>query len=172
MTTQHTKAVRWTLLTIILVLAPLMARLAYAEKTNLEKKQTMSKAELQIRQTLETHLNGIINKDVSKLQKAWNSNGAQVQFIKKNKKGIEVLTSSPAEEVFKLWTKPTTKKTSGKILSVDIFKDKMAVAKLEIKWQGSTYTDFLSLFKINGEWKIVNKTFVGESKGTKAPVYG
>lgn len=49
--------------------------------------------------------------------------------------------------------------TSVKFLSVDITGD-VAIAKLEFyEGQNLNYIDYLTLMKLEGEWKIVNKTF-------------
>ncbi|MBD0325397.1 MAG: nuclear transport factor 2 family protein [Pyrinomonadaceae bacterium] len=39
-----------------------------------------------------------------------------------------------------------------------------AVAKVVLDYPQVRFTDYMSLLKINGEWKIVNKTFVSEPK--------
>ncbi len=39
-----------------------------------------------------------------------------------------------------------------------------AVAKVVLDYPQARFTDYMSLLKINGEWKIVNKTFVVEPK--------
>lgn len=44
------------------------------------------------------------------------------------------------------------------IVGIDIL-GKIAMVKLHTPMLGFNYYDYLSLFKINGEWKIVNKLF-------------
>lgn len=44
------------------------------------------------------------------------------------------------------------------IVGIDIL-GKIAMVKLHVPMLGFNYYDYLSLFKINGEWKIVNKLF-------------
>ena len=39
-----------------------------------------------------------------------------------------------------------------------------AVAKVVLDYPNAKLTDYMSLLKIDGEWKIVNKTFVAEPK--------
>lgn len=48
--------------------------------------------------------------------------------------------------------------TKKEIVSVDI-AGTAAVAKLRLTQPNAVLTDFMSLLKINGEWKIVNKIF-------------
>ncbi|PKG42607.1 nuclear transport factor 2 family protein [Psychroflexus sp. MES1-P1E] len=44
------------------------------------------------------------------------------------------------------------------IVGIDIL-GKIAMVKLHVPMLGFNYYDYLSLFKINGKWKIVNKLF-------------
>ncbi len=47
--------------------------------------------------------------------------------------------------------------------SVDITGN-AAIAKVVLDYPQVKFTDYMSLLKIDGEWKIVNKTFYAESK--------
>ena len=49
------------------------------------------------------------------------------------------------------------------IAMVDVTGD-AAVAKIVLDYPGRVFTDYMSLLKIDGEWKIVNKTFTVEEK--------
>jgi hypothetical protein len=49
------------------------------------------------------------------------------------------------------------------IESIDIFGD-AAVGKIVLDYPNSKIIDYMSLLKIDGEWKIVNKTFSVRSK--------
>jgi protease I len=49
-------------------------------------------------------------------------------------------------------------RTRKEIVSIDI-AGTAAVAKLRLTPPGAVLTDYMSLLKINGEWKIVNKIF-------------
>ncbi|MEO1338795.1 MAG: nuclear transport factor 2 family protein [Myxococcota bacterium] len=48
---------------------------------------------------------------------------------------------------------------SGEILSVDIV-DSMARAHVAFRFDGFSFEDFLSLFKLNDRWRIVSKCYV------------
>jgi len=50
-----------------------------------------------------------------------------------------------------------------KIASVDIAGN-AAMVKVELDYPTVKFTDYLSMLKIDGEWKIVNKTFMSEPK--------
>ena len=49
------------------------------------------------------------------------------------------------------------------IVSVDVTGNAASVKVLET-YPHSTYTDYPSLLKLGGEWKIVNKIFVAQHK--------
>jgi hypothetical protein len=49
------------------------------------------------------------------------------------------------------------------IESIDITGN-AAVAKIVLDYPNGRFTDYMSLLKVDGEWKIVNKTFVVEPK--------
>lgn len=49
------------------------------------------------------------------------------------------------------------------ITLVDVTGD-AAVAKVVLDYPNATFTDYMSLLKIDGEWRIVNKTFTVQPK--------
>jgi hypothetical protein len=52
------------------------------------------------------------------------------------------------------------------IESIDI-SGNAAIAKVVLDYPSVRFTDYMSLLKIDGEWKIINKTFHAESKARK-----
>ena len=47
----------------------------------------------------------------------------------------------------------------GRITSIDLFET-VATVRLELdNWTGHRFTDFFTLLKVDGEWKIMNKVF-------------
>lgn len=57
-------------------------------------------------------------------------------------------------------------KRKRRIVSIDVAGD-AAVAKVELDYPAVFFVDYLSLLKVDGEWKIAQKTYTGTSK--KAP---
>lgn len=53
-----------------------------------------------------------------------------------------------------------------RIVSIDVAGD-AALAKVELDYPKVFFVDYLSLLKVDGEWKIAQKTYTGTSK--KAP---
>ncbi len=45
----------------------------------------------------------------------------------------------------------------GRIVSIDV-TGKSAMVKAEIGWDGRLYTDYMLLLKVDGQWRIANKT--------------
>jgi hypothetical protein len=50
---------------------------------------------------------------------------------------------------------------------VDVTGD-AAVAKITLEYPGVTLTDYMSLIKVDGEWRIVNKIFHANREATKS----
>ena len=58
---------------------------------------------------------------------------------------------------------PDERERKRSITMIDITGN-AAVAKVVLDYPQARFTDYMSLLKIEGEWKIVNKTFVVEPK--------
>lgn len=67
------------------------------------------------------------------------------------------LLVEPIAEAIARWMKNTPKKRSGRILSVDVLAE--SIARVTFDFDGA-YLDLLTLAKLNGEWKIIDKVFV------------
>ena len=59
-------------------------------------------------------------------------------------------------------------KRKRRVLMVDVTGD-AAVAKVELDFPDVTFTDYFSMLKIGGDWKIVNKSFHRQPKSTSEP---
>ena len=53
---------------------------------------------------------------------------------------------------------------ANRIVSVDM-RGTAAVVKTDLSWPNVHYVDYLSLLKVEGEWKIVNKIWWQERRG-------
>jgi hypothetical protein len=49
-------------------------------------------------------------------------------------------------------------KRKRRIVMTDVTGD-VAVAKVELDYPGTFFTDYFTLAKLNGEWRIIHKTF-------------
>ena len=81
--------------------------------------------------------------------------------------GEQSVRRVPIEDAIKGWTSREAEESWGKVLDVSIVDDKLAHATIELLWRGNLYVDVMAMYKVNDEWKIVNKTFV-----SRGPVGG
>jgi hypothetical protein len=116
--------------------------------------------ESMVRETIQHYLHGLKFNDVESLKRAFYPD-AKLFFVKKNG-SLGELTQTEWYEGFKANAGKEEKGDLG-IASVDITGTTASV-KVEEDYPDSHYTDYVSLLKLNGEWKIVNKVFYARSK--------
>ena len=76
---------------------------------------------------------------------------------------VKTRTSEDFAAAFKGKVAPDESQRTRKIESIDIAGD-VAIAKIVLDYPAVTFTDYMSLAKAGGEWKIVNKTFFAARK--------
>ncbi|MCI0490914.1 MAG: nuclear transport factor 2 family protein [Blastocatellia bacterium] len=118
----------------------------------------------EIRDVVELYFKGAATSEAHYFEKAFDVANAHMKYVTKDQSGKEMVRIVPITDAIKGWTSRPPEKSWGKILSLDLVDDKMAVAKVEMLYRGTIYVDLLSLYKINGEWKIVNKVFVSRGR--------
>jgi len=113
-----------------------------------------------VRQTVETYLHGLKFNDVASLKKAFLPE-AKLFFVKKDGS----LGSLTQEDWYKGFAASAGKEEEGelKIVSVDVTGNTASV-KVREEYPKSIYTDYVSLLKLGGEWRIVNKVFFAEKR--------
>lgn len=113
-----------------------------------------------VRQAVETYLHGLKLNDVASLKKAFYPE-AKLFFVKKDGS----LGQLAQEQWYKGFEASAGKEEPGtlKIVAVDRTGTAASV-KVREDYPTSIYTDYVSLLKVNGEWKIVNKIYVVERK--------
>ncbi|SNR98821.1 Putative lumazine-binding [Belliella buryatensis] len=111
-----------------------------------------------IEQTIKLYFEGMIERDRSKLDSAFDPSARLIGY-----RG-EQFTITPYEE----WASGTAKgnhrnpaEYDNHIIGIEI-KGYTALAKTELFWPGIYYFDYLTLIKINEQWKIVHKTWYEE----------
>jgi len=111
-----------------------------------------------VRQTVQNYLHGLKHNDVDSLKKAFYPE-AKLLFVRKDKQ----LGQLTQEQWYKGFAASAGKEEKGdlSITSVDITGDAASVKVVEV-YDQSKYIDYLSLLKLNGEWKIVNKIYTVE----------
>lgn len=109
--------------------------------------------EAAVRAVVQLYFDGIIKYDEEALRKAFHPD-AQVIGSKRDGE-----LEWDAFQDWVLYTRGTAPDPTGRnntIASVDI-SGRAATVKTELDWPNIHYTDYLSLLKIDGEWRIVNK---------------
>jgi hypothetical protein len=108
-----------------------------------------------VRQTVQHYLYGLKHNDVGSLKKAFYPE-AKLLWIKKDNQ----LGQLTQEQWHKGFEANAGKEEAGdlRIAAVDITGDAASVKVVEV-YDDSIYTDYLSLLKLGGEWKIVNKIY-------------
>ncbi len=141
--------------------APLFALgLAFAPRTADEAQDREA-----IRQTIQYYFDGGTNADSVTLARAFYPD-ARMLFVRENK-----LTVVPIQEYIQRVgsSKPSPNDaTKKRIVAIDL-SGTAATAKLEIARPEVVLTDYMSLLKIDGEWKIVSKIFSRQDVSGASP---
>lgn len=113
-----------------------------------------------VRVPLENYLKGHETGSAEYMRKAFHTEGKLI-FIREGK----YTTRSFEEYVGGMSGKPAADEAQRKrtIESVDIAGN-AAVAKIILDYPTVKFVDYMTLLKIDGEWKIVNKSFYAEPK--------
>jgi len=113
--------------------------------------------EQDVRETVQHYLNGLKHNDVESLKRAFYPE-AKLFFVKKDQLGQ--LTQ---DQWYKGFAASAGQEEKGdlQITAVDITGNAASVKVVEV-YEKMKYTDYLSLLKFAGGWKIVNKIYVAE----------
>ena len=116
-----------------------------------------------VRVQLENYIKGHATGDGEYMKKAFHTEGNLV-FIRDGK----FTTRSFADYIAGFTGKPAADEAQRKrsIESIDV-SGNAAVGKIVLDYPATRFVDYMSLLKINGEWKIVNKSFYAEPKKTQ-----
>lgn len=113
---------------------------------------------------LENYLKGHATGDAEFMKKAFHAEGKLI-FIREGK----YATRTFEEYINGMSGKPAEDEAQRKrwIESIDIAGN-AAVAKIILDYPSTKFVDYMTLLKIDGEWKIVNKSFYAEPKQKQA----
>lgn len=139
-----------TLLTILAFWALSLTSLAQSE----------AEEETAVTATVQAYFDGMMDRDLEKIQQAFFSESRLVGY-----RG-ETLTVTEVKD----WAANTAQgekrdrsQFKNQIHSIEI-KEYIALVKTELWWPGIYYFDYLTLMKIEGQWKIVHKTWYEEKR--------
>ena len=113
-----------------------------------------------VRLSLENYIKGHETGDAEYMRKAFHTEGNLI-FIRDGKYS----TRSFAEYIGGMSGKPADDESKRKraIESIDVAGN-AAMARIILDYPTVKFVDYMTLLKINGEWKIVNKSFYAEPK--------
>lgn len=119
-----------------------------------------AKPEADVRKAVESYLHGLRFNDVASLKVAFHPD-AKLYWIKKDG-AIGQLTQ---DDWYKGFAASAGKEEAGtlSIASIDITGD-IASVKVVEDYATSRYTDYLSLVRTTGGWKIINKIYQAEKR--------
>lgn len=148
-----------SLLAVILLTAS-----AAAASAQTASAQTASAEAAAARVPLENYLRGHATGDPEFMRKAFHTEGSLI-FLRDGK----YTTRSFADYIAGMGGKPAPDEDKRKrwIESVDVAGN-AAVGKIILDYPSGRFVDYMTLLKIGGEWKIVNKSFHFESKAAAA----
>lgn len=115
----------------------------------------------QVEQTLNYYLDGGTNNDFEVLEKAFHKD-ATMKFI-----GKDGYTERNALELFRNAIKPGPPQNRTTRIAFINIAGNAATARLEIDYPTFSFNDYMSLLKIDGEWKIVSKVFYRRNASEK-----
>lgn len=116
-------------------------------------------------ETAYNYFNGVAKGDQKLISKAFDLDFGHMKMISVDKDtGKETIRTVPLKEFAGYFKKATKDTWVANILSVDIVDDKMAMVKLDFDTPKTHYIDYLVMYKRDGEWRIINKTFVANKK--------
>jgi hypothetical protein len=145
----------------IMLLTALIA--AVASATVILRARAENAEEAGVRATIENYFRGHATGDGEYFKRAFHPD-AKLFFIRDGK----LTTRTSAEYIAGASGKAPADEAQRKrrIESVDITGN-AAVVKVTLDYPGVRFTDYMSMLKIDGEWKIVNKTFYAEQKASR-----
>lgn len=123
-----------------------------------------SSSEAAVRAAVQHYIDGAATGKEEEFNTAWDVQAGHMKFVRKGDDGKEFVYVVPIADAIKHWCAAPPAESWGKITDVSIVDDKMAHVKVEMLWQGTIWVDYLSLLKVNGDWKIVSKLFVSRGK--------
>lgn len=115
----------------------------------------MSEDITQIAAAAEDYVLGVADNDFERLARAFDVPKAQMKLVG-GEDGEETVYSIPVQDVWeKIWSRlPKNPDASFELIDLFVYGKKMATVKLQVN---EMFFDHLSLYKVNGAWKIYDK---------------
>jgi len=107
-----------------------------------------------IRETIQHYIAGGKTGNTAEMKLAFHKDASIFGYI-----GPDLL-AGPIQQLFD-WNDQNgaAKELEGRIVSIELVGS-VATARIELdNWSGHRFTDFFTLLKVDGEWKVMNKVF-------------
>lgn len=118
-----------------------------------------------VRAAIQHYIDGAATADASHFEAAFLVPGADVKAVWTNSETGEVhYRETEIEDAIASWTRNPPEESWGRIVDINIVSDHVAHVALELLWRGTIYVDMMALYKVDGTWKIVSKTYVSTGR--------
>ena len=107
-----------------------------------------------IKETIQHYINGGRTGNTAEMKLAFHKDATMFGYIGRD------LFAGPIQGVFD-WNDQNgaAAELEGRVTSIDLVGS-VATARIELdNWSGHRFTDFFTLLKVDGEWKVMNKVF-------------
>lgn len=107
-----------------------------------------------IEETIQHYINGGKTGDTGEMKRAFHKDATIFGYVGPD------LFAGPIQGLFD-WVDQNGAATEleGRVTSIDLVGT-VATARIELEnWRGHRFTDFFTLLKTDGEWKVINKVF-------------
>jgi hypothetical protein len=139
--------------------------LFFLQSLNAQAESVINNDHQDVVNTAYNYFNGVSNGDQALLAKTFEMDYGHMKMVSIDKEtGQEYIKTVPFKEFAGYFNTPTKDTWQANVLSVDIVDGKMAMVKLDFDTPKTHYVDYLVMYKINNQWRIVNKTFTMEKK--------
>jgi hypothetical protein len=115
-----------------------------------------------IHQVLEDYIVGWRDGNAELLSRAFATESGTIMWVG-SQDDQQVLQSMTFEAAIARGKSNSSYGLEWQVLSLDVVDSSVALAKLDISRSRGSYIDFLTLYKIDGSWKIVNKVFASRA---------
>lgn len=121
---------------------------------------------VEITKTVQNYYDGYIYRDISNLNKAFDTVHGTMKVPIKQENKITGYKNVYFKDILPIWGNRkklddnTLQNCALTILNIDIVDATIASSKISMKVDDITYIDILSLEKINNSWRITNKIYV------------
>ena len=127
--------------------------------------------ERQVREVVERHFAAVLKGDAEALKKVWDADAGHVKAVDARQRGAESVAVEPAAKAIERWAAQPSPDARGTVLSVDVVRGTLAMARTEMVWRGARYEEFLTLLRVNGQWRIVDKVYTVQRRAAAGPAY-